>query len=63
MRFEQALSRPMDPSTGPWGDFGRSSPYAGDAAGSSGRPARDYRATVTGANSTVSALAVFLGSL
>ncbi len=53
----------MDPSTGPWGDFGRSSPYAGDAAGSSGRPARDYMATLTGANSTVSALAVFLGSL
>lgn len=53
----------MDPSTGPWGDFGRSSPYAGDAAGSSGRPARDHMATLASANSAVSALAVFLRPL
>lgn len=39
----------MNPSTGSWGVFGRSSPYVGDAAGSSCRLARDRIATFASA--------------
>lgn len=62
MRFEQALSRPMDPSRG-LGAISGAATYAGDSAGSSGHPARDHMATLANANSTVSALAVFLRPL
>ena len=44
---------PADPGAAP----GHGSAYAGDAAGSTGQPARDHISTLASANSTVSALA------